>query len=898
MTAVLYNLIIRPLYLLFEFVFVKAYSLIGNYGLTIIVLSLTINFLVLPLYRRADAMQVEERDKEKAMERWIKHIKKTFTGDERYMMLTTYYRQNNYRPTDSLKGTISLLLQVPFFIAAYRFLSGLEQLRGVSFGPLRDLGAPDAMFSVLGITINVLPILMTTFNFISGAIYTKGMPAKNKIQLYGMALIFLALLYRSPSGLVFYWTLNNLFSLIKNIFYKLKNPAKVLSVLAAVCSPLLFILFFFIHPAQTIRKKLFIILFCIVLLLPLAFRSFASRIRWERIAAGQRRSNNYWPGVIYLTLLIGTLIPSAVIASSPADFIDWANYRNPLVYVGGTLSIAAGVFLIWFSVFYMLADKQYKVLIAGGVWVLALVFTIDYMFFGTNLGNMSSELVLNNEPVYPASAMVLNFVLICFIALLMMVVFFKFEKIVPIAYLALLVGTVVLSGNNVIKSQRTVISLSESYRESNAEQLSIPLSKNGNNVIVFMLDRSVGRYLPYLMNEKPELKEKLSGFTYYHNTVSTGTSTNTGSAGLFGGYEYSAYNMNVRSDELLADKQNEALKVMPVIFDDNDYEVTVCDPPYAGYSDYPDLSIYDEYPGISAYHANGRFDTGLKAERRNLVQRNFFCYSVFKVMPLGLQKIFYNGGKYNNTSNPDTDYTEKFINAYSVLTNLPVVTEILEDDTDTFLMINNDTAHEPCQLQTPDYIPVAHVDNTEFEKANSGRFTLDGVTLRTDTNWRLVHYYADMAAFLQLGRWFDYLKQQGVYDNTRIIVVSDHGYGLDQFSDMYSKEGFDLEWFNPVLLFKDFDAEEFTQSEEFMSNADTPVLAMSGLIENMTNPFTGNEISSDEKKDGLTVFHTENWKVSENNGTMFSDGDRNRWFTIKDNIWDSDNWVQIEDPFK
>lgn len=58
---------------------------------------------------------------------------------------------------------------------------------------------------------------MTVINIVSGMIYTRGMPLKSKIQLYGMALVFLVLLYGSPSGLVFYWTLNNVFSLIKNI---------------------------------------------------------------------------------------------------------------------------------------------------------------------------------------------------------------------------------------------------------------------------------------------------------------------------------------------------------------------------------------------------------------------------------------------------------------------------------------------------------------------------------------------------------------------------------------------------------------------------------------------------------------------------------------------------------
>ena len=41
------------------------------------------------------------------------------------------------------------------------------------------------------------------------------------------------------------------------------------------------------------------------------------------------------------------------------------------------------------------------------------------------------------------------------------------------------------------------------------------------------------------------------------------------------------------------------------------------------------------------------------------------------------------------------------------------------------------------------------------------------------TNEQVTHYQVNMAAFLKLGEWFDYLRENGVYDNTRIIIVSD-----------------------------------------------------------------------------------------------------------------------------
>ena len=189
--SILDTLLIGPLKLVFEVIFSIATQIIGHPGLAIIVLSLIMNILVLPLYRRADAMQEEARDVDLKLKDGVAHIKKTFSGDERMMILQTYYQQNNYSPLSALKGSVSLLLEIPFFMAAYQFLSNLSILDGVSLGPISDLGSPDGLIVLGPITLNLLPILMTLINVISSYLYLKGFPLKTKIQLYAMALFLL-----------------------------------------------------------------------------------------------------------------------------------------------------------------------------------------------------------------------------------------------------------------------------------------------------------------------------------------------------------------------------------------------------------------------------------------------------------------------------------------------------------------------------------------------------------------------------------------------------------------------------------------------------------------------------------------------------------------------------------
>ena len=83
--SAIYTIAITPIELLLEVIFTLANKVIGNTGLSIIFLSLAVNFLVLPLYIRADELQNEEREIQKKMAFHIKNIKKTFKGNEQFL---------------------------------------------------------------------------------------------------------------------------------------------------------------------------------------------------------------------------------------------------------------------------------------------------------------------------------------------------------------------------------------------------------------------------------------------------------------------------------------------------------------------------------------------------------------------------------------------------------------------------------------------------------------------------------------------------------------------------------------------------------------------------------------------------------------------------------------------
>mgnify|MGYP001026727981 FL=1 len=904
------TLFLKPLQLLFEVIYTLANRVITNPGAAIIVLSLLMNLLVLPLYKRADALQEEEKNTEQRLRRGVQHIKKVFKGDEKMMILQTYYRQNHYKPTYVLRGAISLLLEIPFFIAAYRFLSHLQLLQGASFGPIHDLGAPDGLLHIFGLTVNLLPIIMTCVNLVSCVIFTKGSPLKTKLQLYAMALFFLVFLYDSPSGLVFYWTLNNVFSLVKTIFYKLKHSKKILLAMASLAGLASLVYGLCFQSMPTLRRTAFFVLCGVVLQLPLVYSLVKTRLGLDKKLAAQTGNKKiFLTGALLLAVLIGLLIPSAVIRSSPQEFVDLTLYRNPVLYLVSSFCLAFGAFVVWLGVFYWLANPSARAIFDKAVWLLCGVCIVNYMFFGKNLGLLSSTLKFENGLSFSARQQLLNLAVLFAVAVALYLLFRLLKKHAAQVLAVFLVAVVGMSGFNLVKINASVSGLKDKAEDYSDAMPHFTLSKTGKNVVVFMLDRAMGSYIPYIFNEKPELKEQFSGFTYYDNCISFGGSTNLGSPALYGGYEYMPVEINKRDTESLASKQNEALKVLPVLFDENGYDVTVCDPVYANYEWIPDLSIYDAYPDIQTYITEGKFsDPTIKLQRITANNRNFFCYALMKASPLFLQKIVYDKGEYlqadtvaeiqldtSSSQTADglyraTGTNTAFMDAYNVLANLPQITHADAQAQGAFLIMANNTTHDPMMLQEPEYVPQASVDNTEYEALHSDRFTVNGVTLHMDDELDYTHYQSNVAAMQLLGQWFDYLRKNDLYDNTRIILVSDHGRELMQLNELVLADGTDLERFYPLLMVKDFNSDGFTVSEEFMTNADVPTLATSGLISDPINPFTGKLLDSSAKSGPLYVTDSTVWSTDENNGNTFLPAN---WYKVHDSIWNRENWELV-----
>jgi YidC/Oxa1 family membrane protein insertase len=878
----LYTVIIYPIVQIIEVVFTVSQKIFKEPGVSLMVISCVISLFCLPVYTIAEKWQDRERNLQKKFKPKIDKIKAVFKGDEQYLILSSYYRQNHYHPVYALRSSFSLLIQIPFFIAAYSYLSHLEALKGASFLFISDLGSPDM---IIPGGINLLPILMTAINCTAGMVYTKGFPLKDKIQLFLMAGIFLVLLYKSPAGLVIYWTMNNCFSLIKNVYFKFSFPKKKLIIFSCLSAVCMFLSFYMlrIYKGDINLRLLFVCLFLIIGIFPWFFPYCVKLFKKLPVL----KYNNKKTFLLFIIsfavvwIIIGLFLPSLLIVSSPQEFSYIDSYTTPLFFIYNTAVQAFGFFVFWPVCFYFLFSEGVKKSFSFAGIILLVSALCNIFFFAGNYGIISTNLIFEKEISHDFKDILVNLgiLLVPFTLISILYLTNRFKAIIISASLCLSaffgfsLYNIVLIQSEFLKMQgfhtgiqNTVTSVKPIFT----------LSRTGKNTIIIMLDRALNAFIPYILDESPELNDIYSGFVYFPNTVSFNGYTRMGAPPLFGGYEYTPLEVNKRDTIPVVTKHNEALLLMPRIFSEAGYAVTVTDPPYPNYSSKDDLRIYDQYLDIKAHITDGVY-TDLWIKEHNLpvpstgavLKRNLLWYSFLKTSPLVFRRGIYLQGDWCAPA-----LLQKItltLNGYSVLDYLPKLTGLTDLNTNTaFIMVNN-TTHEPSFLQAPEYRPALMVTNygkSPYSKEHT--------------------YHVNAASIKRLADWFEFLKQEQVYDNSRIILVSDHG-TTPNFVTKTSLP-FNVDNFNPLLMIKDFNASGNIKTDmTFMSNADVPSLAFNGQIENPVNPFTDKELTTEIKERPLYIAISGTIHLESPVDSQFT-LDSNKDYYVHDTIFDPNNW--------
>lgn len=891
MFSALYQIFIMPLIQLTEFFYSLFFEVTSNQGIAVIGLSFVVTIFTLPLYMVAEHWQETERNIQKKLKTGVERIKNTFKGDEQYMILTAFYRENHYHPIYALRSSFSLLIQIPFFIAAYNFLSNLEPLKNYSFLFIKSFGEPDATFHIGSFAVNILPIAMTIINCVAGFIYSKGHSLSEKIQIYGCAAVFLLLLYNSPAGLVVYWTMNNILSLVKNIFYKIKNPKKVLYIIACILSICMILCAAIVFKNAKLIFRIGLVFAGVVIpAAPFAVSFFSSLFENHFKILDENpklRLSIFLISAFILAVLTGLAIPSILMQSEPEQYSYVDSYTSPLYFVWHTFFQALGFFVVWPFCFYALFSAKTKKILTFLFSYIAFSAVLNCFAFSGNYGPVNPNLLfMTPQHFMPGIKTVIVNILCMLVILASLVAALSFKaKILNSVCTIFLISLAAISGKNIISVQNSFNRMPAPDFSKKIEPV-FHLSKTGKNVIILMQDRYFSPLIPEILKNNPELNEQLDGFVWYPNTVSFGKLTMIGTPGIFGGYDYTPFEINRRADKTLQQKHNEAILTMPVVFYNNNWNVTVADLPYENYLEQPVTDMYKGYEFINRVTTHGTY-SDIWYARHSMkkspfmsegIKRNFIWFSVLKIVPPFMRQIVYHKEywiSYNKFEN-----SAKFIDNYSEIDLFP---ELFDDSSEknTFFLLDNEANHESILLQAPDYVPVENV--TQFGPGGND-----------------ATYSSMVGIILRFTNFIDFLKKNEIYDNTKIIIVSDHGMSRDTgtFDNKTQNFPFNKDNMTATLLVKDFSSRgKLKKDYTFMTNADTPALALKDIDGNALNPFTKNPLDVNSMGGGITKNDfikmsnapAESTRIRKNKKFNIKDDE---WYAVKDNIFDDKNWFQ------
>lgn len=197
-----FNLLAQPLFTVLTFF----YGYFKNYGVAIILLTVLIKLIFWPLthksYSSMKSMQKLQPEMAKLRERF-KNDKERLNKE-----MMALYKTHSVNP---LGGCLPMLVQIPVFFALYKVLLGSIALRHADFAFwLTDLSAKDPYY--------ITPLLMGASMFVQQKMTpTTADPMQAKIFMM-MPIIFTFMFLNFPSGLVIYWLVNNLLTILQQYF--------------------------------------------------------------------------------------------------------------------------------------------------------------------------------------------------------------------------------------------------------------------------------------------------------------------------------------------------------------------------------------------------------------------------------------------------------------------------------------------------------------------------------------------------------------------------------------------------------------------------------------------------------------------------------------------------------
>ena len=217
-----FNVIAKPLLITMNFI----YSVIPNYGVAIILLTILIKLIFWPLGTKS----YKSMNEMKKVQPLMMEIREKYKNDKQKMNQEVMGLYKTYK-VNPASGCLPLLVQMPIFFALYRMLYQAIELRHAPFiGWISDLSAPDRLFHFnFSIPMMQEPYGIPMLTLLMGASFllqqkmtpTAGDPMQAKMMML-MPIFMTVIFINFPAGLVLYMFVNNIISMGQQYYIQKK----------------------------------------------------------------------------------------------------------------------------------------------------------------------------------------------------------------------------------------------------------------------------------------------------------------------------------------------------------------------------------------------------------------------------------------------------------------------------------------------------------------------------------------------------------------------------------------------------------------------------------------------------------------------------------------------------
>ena len=224
--------IVKPLFFAIQYFF----ELTGNFGLAIILITVCIRLAFFPLAN----MSFRSMAKMKVLQPEMKRLKELHKDDKMKLQqaMMALYKKEKVNP---LSGCLPILLQIPFFFAIYKMLYiSIEMRHQPFYGWIKDLSDrdPTTIFNLFGLIpwdppsfmiIGALPVMMGFTMWLQQKLNPAPQDEIQKKIFMFFPLFLTIILAPFPSGLVLYWTANNILTMAQQYVIMKRTTVKTAS---------------------------------------------------------------------------------------------------------------------------------------------------------------------------------------------------------------------------------------------------------------------------------------------------------------------------------------------------------------------------------------------------------------------------------------------------------------------------------------------------------------------------------------------------------------------------------------------------------------------------------------------------------------------------------------------